>query len=264
MRSTTSPSRSGTGPRRCARTILPASVHGTRVRAAADGDAHHLGPTFPGPCSGLPRAGWRCSLTRADHVGLGADHGQPAEREALLADVLHAPVRAGPATPAPPRFRRSGDARAVDVAEPADQVHHLRALEPLLPDGGDRLGVGGLRGRQHPAQEHEHHGHGDGARWGPGYAHERIIGAAVHRSGADRRAGGVARRRRSAHGRPRGGDTGRGISLRLPVAEVRRRGRRRTARAGACSSGPTGCFEVRDDRAQKRAASRRSRHGGRR
>ena len=132
---------------------------------------------------------------RFDHLGMEPLQRPPApEREPFLADVGEAPPAQPLHRPLPCGFdgRRSGQARSVHVAEPAGQLHDLRALQPFLPDR-----------RHHPFVERLRRG--KRRRCGQHARQEACERSGLHRGLTARRRRRRARRRAGARRcRPRG------------------------------------------------------------
>ena len=144
------------------------------VRLRADIDAYDLGRhgavRAAGP--GLGVADDR-HHARLDQLRVEPLQRPPrAERKPLFADVLDAPLAQLPPRPTSGRLHRwgSGQPRAVDIAEPAGQLHYLGAVQPLVLDGRYRGAVelarrrrgGGCRrnGRRKRARKQERACHG--------------------------------------------------------------------------------------------------------
>ena len=121
------------------------AVVGREVRFARDAHAHDvrrhgaLRPRRPLVREGDDRLNLRLDEMRAEA------HERPslAERPPLLVHACEAPL-------AEPRHRplarlldrrRSGEPRTVDVAQPRDVVHHLRARQPLVANAPEHLKV---------------------------------------------------------------------------------------------------------------------------
>ena len=148
----------------CASTILPASLPRYFREVGLVGDLHADDVGGDRPLRArrplLREADQRLDL-RLDQMR-AEPHQRPAlaEAPALLVDVGQPPLAELLHRPLAGLLdaRRAGEPRAVDVAQPRDVIHHLRAVQPLVADAAEHRVVElvALRNQRCGARRQQH------------------------------------------------------------------------------------------------------------